>query len=63
MQDEIEKIAQKILNIKTLKTQNSDELDFHNISVWNLKEALEEAYKAGEKYNDSTYSNKINQGN
>lgn len=45
MQDEIEKIAQKILNIKTLKTQNSDTLDFHNISVWDLKEA----YKAGEK--------------
>jgi len=60
MQDEIEKITQKILNIKTLKTQNSDEFDFHNISVWDLKEALKEAYKAGEKNNDSTYSTKNN---
>jgi len=53
MENEIEKIAQKVLNIKTLKTQNSDELDFHDISVWELKEALEEAYKMGEKSNES----------
>lgn len=53
MENEIEKIAQKVLNIKTLKTQNSDELDFHDISVWELKKALEEAYKMGEKSNES----------
>jgi len=60
MQDILEKIAQKILNVKTLKTQNSDELDFYDISVWKLKEALEEAYRAGEKNNDSVNTTKSN---
>ncbi|MDF2880236.1 MAG: hypothetical protein K0R54_793 [Clostridiaceae bacterium] len=44
---QIEKIAQEILNIPTLETRNSDRLDFHEISVWRLKEALKKAYYEG----------------
>ncbi|MDE0724355.1 MAG: hypothetical protein OSB62_06605 [Alphaproteobacteria bacterium] len=42
-------IAKKHLNIETLETRNSDSLDFHDISVWSLKDAIEAAYKAGEQ--------------
>ena len=40
-------IAQKHLGIETLKTRNSDRLDFHDTAVWCLKDALEAAFKAG----------------
>lgn len=40
-------IAQKHLDIETLETRKSDRLDFHEVAVWNLKAALEAAYRAG----------------
>ena len=40
-------IAQKHLGIETLRTRNSDSLDFHDTAVWCLKDALEAAFKAG----------------
>ena len=40
-------IAKKHLNIETLETRNSDSLDFHDVAVWCLKDALQEAYEAG----------------
>lgn len=43
----LERIASETLNIETLKTRNSDSLDFHDVPVWRLKEALEAAYQAG----------------
>jgi hypothetical protein len=45
--DVIAQIAKSYLGIKTLEIQNSDSLDFHSLSVWNLKAALEAAWKAG----------------
>jgi len=42
-----EKIAARILKVSTLETQNSDALDFHELAVWRIKEALEAAYRAG----------------
>ena len=47
MDSEVLEIAQKHLELETLETRNSDRLDFHNLSVWQIKEALEEAYSAG----------------
>lgn len=43
-------IAKKHLNLETLETRNSDSLDFHDVAVWSLKEALQEAYKAGKAH-------------
>jgi len=43
----IEEIAQKHLSIDTLKTRNSDSLDFYERSVWRIKTALQQAYLAG----------------
>lgn len=40
-------IAQTHLGIQTLETRNSDSLDFHDVAVWSLREALAAAYKAG----------------
>jgi hypothetical protein len=40
-------IAATILDLETLATRNSDRLDFHELSVWGIKAALESAYAAG----------------
>lgn len=40
-------IAERILNLETLEARNSDRLDFHELGVWEIKEALEAAYEAG----------------
>ena len=41
------RIAQAHLFIDTLETRKSDSLDFHDVSVWGVKEALIAAYQAG----------------
>lgn len=45
-EEAVEKIAQDYLGF-TLKTQNSDSLDFHDMSVWRIRQAMELAYEAG----------------
>jgi hypothetical protein len=40
-------IATTILDLETLATRHSDRLDFHELSVWGIKAALEAAYAAG----------------
>ncbi len=40
-------IAQKHLFIETLEKRHSDRLDFHDVSVWGVRSALEAAFKAG----------------
>ena len=47
MEKTISKIAKEVLGLPTLKTRNSDRLDFPEICIWQLKKALEEAYVAG----------------
>ena len=39
----LEQIALKHFFIETLETQHSDRLDFHDVSVWAVKSALEAA--------------------
>ncbi len=40
-------IAKKHLSIATLEIRSNDSLDFHDVAVWCLKEALKSAYEAG----------------
>jgi len=47
----IQEIAKKELGLLTLDTRNSDALDFHDLSVWSIKAALEKAYEAGKNVN------------
>jgi len=46
MENKLLEIA-KIAGIETLETRNSDSFDFHEISIWTLKEMLEKAYEMG----------------
>ena len=41
------RIAQEHLFIDTLETRKSDSLDFHDVSAWGVREALNAAYQAG----------------
>jgi len=43
----INTIARDILDIETLAVRKRDSLDFHDLSVWNIKDALRAAYEAG----------------
>ena len=40
-------IAKQHLGIQTLEAQNADRLDFHEVSVWSLHDALRAAYEVG----------------
>lgn len=40
-------IAREALGLQTLETRRSDSLDFHDLAVWCVKDALERAYEAG----------------
>ena len=43
----LDTIVAKRLGIQTLETQHSDQLDFHDVSVWALRESLIEAFSLG----------------
>lgn len=45
----LENIAKQHLFVETLETRYSDRLDFHDVSVWGIKAALESAYLAGQQ--------------
>jgi hypothetical protein len=42
-------IAREHLLVETLETRNRDHLDFHEVSVRGIADALEAAYQAGRK--------------
>lgn len=41
-------IALKHLGVETLTARGSDSLDFHEVSTWGLRAALEAAFAAGQ---------------
>lgn len=43
----LEAIAQDALDIPTLAVRNSDQLDFYDVSVWSVADALQQAYAVG----------------
>jgi len=40
-------IAKRHFFIETLETRNRDRLDFHDVPVWAIRAALEDAFEAG----------------
>ena len=40
-------LARRHFGVDVLETRNSDSLDFHQVAVWSIRAALEEAYRAG----------------
>ena len=47
LHDKLTKIANDSLLIETLETRNRDHLDFHEVSVLGLLDALNKAYELG----------------
>ncbi|MFP2963771.1 hypothetical protein NVS55_08115 [Myxococcus stipitatus] len=45
--DVLAAIAREKLGFETLDTRHSDSLDFRDVAVWSVKDALEAAYRAG----------------
>ena len=45
--DAFNRIALDHLFVETLETRHSDRLDFHEVSVWGIKSALQAAFDAG----------------
>jgi len=43
----VEGIARRILKLETLEERKNDEHDFHELSIWTIRKALEAAYDAG----------------
>ena len=43
----LEIAAKHFHGIETLETRKSDRLDFHDVAVWAIRAALEDAYEAG----------------
>ena len=48
---QLQTIATDHLFIETLETRNSDRLDFHDVSVWAVKAALQAAFETGQQSN------------
>lgn len=42
-------IAQRQFHLETLETRNWDRLDFHDVAVWAIRAALQEAFEAGRR--------------
>ena len=40
-------IAREVLHVETFEARKMDGLDFHDLAVWSVREALERAYAAG----------------
>jgi hypothetical protein len=47
MMEVFQSIAKKYLDIPTLRPRNMDDLDFHEVSVWEVVRALDAAYREG----------------
>jgi|WetSurMetagenome_2_1015567.scaffolds.fasta_scaffold863234_2 hypothetical protein len=45
----INEIASRILDINSLKPQNSDSTDFKELALWKIEQALELAYEKGKE--------------
>lgn len=44
---ELKIIARKHFGVKSLRTSGNDSTDTYRVMVWEIKDALKEAYKAG----------------
>lgn len=45
--NQLNTIAREALGLETIETRNRDSLDFHDLAVWCVKDALQRAYEAG----------------
>lgn len=50
----LQRIAAEHLFVETLETRSSDRLDFYDVSVWGIRQALIDAYEAGRLAGNNT---------
>ncbi|MEX0655307.1 MAG: hypothetical protein WD534_04275 [Phycisphaeraceae bacterium] len=43
----VQRIAREVLDLETLEARGRDHLDFPEVGVWQIRQALEQAYEAG----------------
>lgn len=43
----LDEIGKEVFRVDTLDEQKSDSLDFHDASVWSMREAMKRAYLLG----------------
>ena len=43
----IQNIARDLMGLETLETRRSDSLDFHELAVWTIRDALAAVFEAG----------------
>ena len=60
----VQNIAQRVLQLRSLKAQGSDDTDFIELALWNIEEALNAAYDAGHenRYYDGREDERIELG-
>ncbi len=58
----LENIAKNILGVDTLVPRNSDSLDFFEANVWNVAEALEAAFAAGQLASTKKHQKRMSDG-
>jgi len=51
-----------IPGLTTLESRNSDEFDFHDVSVWTIKAALSQAYQIGYEQGVEAGKHEANKG-
>lgn len=49
LDNDLLKIAKKHFQVSTLAKRNSDSKDFHDVAIWDIKDALTDAYNLGKK--------------
>ncbi len=49
MDDKITVIARKHFGVKSLRIKGNDKTDSYTVMIWEIKDALEEAYNAGKQ--------------
>lgn len=54
LDQQLQQIALDHLFVETLETRHSDRLDFHEVSVWGIKSALQAAFDAGKQAASNT---------
>lgn len=46
----LDQLACKVFGVETVETRNSDRLDFHEIAVWQMQDAVRKAFLLGAQY-------------
>lgn len=51
IKEKLTEIARTRLDVDTLETRSSDHLDFYDVGIWSIRNALLDAYELGKSQN------------